>query len=866
MKKCMWGLLVGLTLGGVCRGRAQIVLDTSAPASVPYCRTFTVTNTFLNNGDTFGGLVVTQEFPQASFQYIAGSTTARVNGAVALTGAAADPATNAAGSLVWALTNLAASAGIDHLLITELYYNTPLTPMADNQWIELFNPTTNTVSMAGWSIRDALPGQTDALPAFDFAPGEFVVIAGRTNAFLAANPGYSGRVFEVADGTLGSSLNDFADGIFLINAASQTVDAVSYAASTAAFNPPVPGVAVGHSIARDPANEDTDTRSDWIDCATPTPGTGRLPVGVPHGGAVSVVSSYRTICGAISGQFLTTAVYQQPPGAAPATASGATFVTLLPGTLNVRKTPAVQAAGPGDIVSWDLTISNDGLGDVVNGVVVDQLGGGLQFQSFSVAPTNAAPIGQTVVWDASVLPALARLAPGSQVVVHVTAEVVACDDLWNRADATWGCQAGEICGDTAARGASALAGINFVRRPPALTGGVSPGSPISVDYCAGTPLTIALTNGPGAGPAVGIHLQAVLPTAYEIVGDAVSNGWIQIGTLNGGQVTNVTVTLRPAGTPCALLPARQVALLLPAYTDFCGTPFAPPALPFQFQLSPKPSAAVAKIEPSAITADAAPSTVTVQLTYANFHNTAVEIDDFFPQNAAIFATNVTQGGVLAATNIVWQIPAGTLEGSGVWTATYALGVSTTNPCVVPSGSFLDPVTAQLTDCHACASTATGSSDAYHIRCAPAAACGGSGGTGSCHYVSAKYGPSLTEVCHAAPLYSVFTDFGGLSAPTNWNGLVFTSDLAGGQGLLSSTGSVSVVVDGHDVTAGAAIVVTNGTLRIQLDGLSASGCPAPNAIAQNLTIGWEVSVTNAGRVTDYSSLSLPACGSSSDYWT
>ena len=69
-------------------------------------------------------------------------------------------------------------------------------------------------------------------------------------------------------------------------------------------------------------------------------------------------------------------------------------------------------------------------------------------------------------------------------------------------------------------------------------------------------------------------------------------------------------------------------MLLPDYTDFCGTPFAPPALPFQFQPGPKPSASIAKLGSGAIVADAAPRTITIQLSYANFHNTAVAIRDF----------------------------------------------------------------------------------------------------------------------------------------------------------------------------------------------------------------------------------------------
>lgn len=368
-----FGLLVGLLFGALRGLSAQVLCELSGPGGVAYCDRFALTNRLSNAGDTFAGLMITQQLPSTSYTYLPGQSSLLLNGAPILTGSAADPVETNGTQLVWNLTNLVGSVNINHLLITELFYNTGgVNPLASNQWIELFNPLTNSVSLAGWAIRDALPGQTDLLPAADIGPREFLVVAASSNAFRALYTNYTGQVLEVADHTLGSSLNFYADGIFLVNSNGTTVDGVSYGASTAAFSPAASTTSVFKSLARDPAYQDANTRSDWIE-HTPDPGSGRLPVGIPNGDVVTLVFGLQARCGAVSGQFTAQAAYQQPVGT-PATNVASTFVTMLPGALTIQKTPSLQSAGVDDLAAWTITVNNRGLGAAVNVRVSDTLG------------------------------------------------------------------------------------------------------------------------------------------------------------------------------------------------------------------------------------------------------------------------------------------------------------------------------------------------------------------------------------------------------------------------------------------------------------------------------------------------------------
>ena len=69
------------------------------------------------------------------------------------------------------------------------------------------------------------------------------------------------------------ALANGGDEVLLLDGADAVVDAVTYEAGSYPGVIPHPGVTVGHSIERSPANQDThDCRVDFVGLAAPTPG------------------------------------------------------------------------------------------------------------------------------------------------------------------------------------------------------------------------------------------------------------------------------------------------------------------------------------------------------------------------------------------------------------------------------------------------------------------------------------------------------------------------------------------------------------------------------------------------------------------
>lgn len=165
-----------------------------------------------------------------------------------------------------------------NLLITEVLYdltNSTTTPQGaepGNEWVELFNGTNADINLSGYFIADA--SSTDALPNVVLPAGEYAVItSSSTTATFWDIP--NGAVVVVLSSTIGQNgLTNTGDAVFLRNAASTTVDAVSWGTNTTAFSPSVPTVSVnsGQSIAREDDTVDTNTAGDWESRVTPTPG------------------------------------------------------------------------------------------------------------------------------------------------------------------------------------------------------------------------------------------------------------------------------------------------------------------------------------------------------------------------------------------------------------------------------------------------------------------------------------------------------------------------------------------------------------------------------------------------------------------
>jgi len=178
---------------------------------------------------------------------------------------------------------------VGHLLITEVFYDTPGKD-ADEEWVEIYNPTAATVDLSVYKLGDEeSPGGREGMYRFpagaSIAPGERVVVALKAVGFRALygfNPDY--EIVDTdpavpdmipysawASGRL--ALANTGDEVLLLDGNDVPVDVVTYERGSYPGVVPHPGVSTGHSIERDPPDRDTDDCSvDFVDRASPTPG------------------------------------------------------------------------------------------------------------------------------------------------------------------------------------------------------------------------------------------------------------------------------------------------------------------------------------------------------------------------------------------------------------------------------------------------------------------------------------------------------------------------------------------------------------------------------------------------------------------
>jgi uncharacterized repeat protein (TIGR01451 family)/fimbrial isopeptide formation D2 family protein len=857
-------------LGSLLHAHGQVVYELSGADQVSSCDRISLTSVFVNAGATLDGLIVTQRLPHTEFVYVTNRTRIVLPDGSERTHGAAEPDFNDGTNLVWDFSSITSSSSLNTLLISEVFYDPTNATEDAYEWIEIFNPLAAPVAVTNWSIQDVLPGQADTLPDFTIQPGEFVVVAASTSTFFQVYPGHTGQVVQVADGTLGSGLNNFADGVFLRNHAGVAQDAMSYGGSTAAFSPAVPLVAQGQASIRSPVNQDNNNRNDWV-AGAPEPGTGTLQFGLTSGGQITMVYDLEIACGAPAGQVTAASGFRQPAGGAAQTAQSAIFITVNPGDLTITKSPNTQQAGVGDEVVWTVTVKNEGFGNAPNVVVTDPVGPGFVFTSFSVNPTNTPPFGSSVTWDSTVIPALTNLAPQQQVTIVVTAEMIACTGLFNTASVQWGCRdllavSNSTCEDTALNGETAGASILLIDRYPFLAASLAPSSPVPVSYCTGAVLTLSITNtasGPNAGRSRNTRFIPTLPPGYTLSGANVDgDGDVIIGDLEPGASTNVTVVLVPGGA-CPLSEEAQNLFFQGQYTDACGNPFASAFLAGSTRLVDVPGASVRKVMPGSVPSTVGSFPVEIVFAYTGLVNTTVTIVDSYPVSTNLAPTNATAGGVLDTNlnQITWSP---TLNGSGVFTAGFSIVVR--DRCDLAGTFAANTIGAgDFVDCQGCPRAVAGSGVTYFTQITGGTNCPtGPGGTGTCTYAASKtVDPALAEVCAPATLTHTFLGFTGPSLPADWSGVVFTSRLANGAGALASTGSVQVRINGSNVTPFVSITTTSPVLVLDLAGLNASPFPSPSAVTGSLEIAWGVTSTNTGRLVDNSSLTLLPCGTQTD---
>jgi hypothetical protein len=177
--------------------------------------------------------------------------------------------------------------GDERLLITEVLYF-PLGANPDGEWFEIYNVGSGPANLYDYKIGDEETiGQGEGMMRFPpgslLPAGEIMVIANQALGFYSKFGFYpdfelvntSGAVPDLETYSQWSSgsinLNQTEDELLLLNENNQIQDCLSWGGSTWAFAPSIPLVPQGHSLARIPANVDSDRATDWVDQPQPAP-------------------------------------------------------------------------------------------------------------------------------------------------------------------------------------------------------------------------------------------------------------------------------------------------------------------------------------------------------------------------------------------------------------------------------------------------------------------------------------------------------------------------------------------------------------------------------------------------------------------
>lgn len=164
------------------------------------------------------------------------------------------------------------------LLITEVIYDlntsttSPQGSESANEWVELYNGTNGSIDLGTLFIGDA--SSTDALPSVSLPAGKFAIISASSTTASFWNFPIDAVVIVLSTNIGQNGLGNGGDTVRLLDAASTTIDAVSWGTDVSAFNPSVPTFIAnaGDSIGRISITSDTDTAADWERKMTPTPG------------------------------------------------------------------------------------------------------------------------------------------------------------------------------------------------------------------------------------------------------------------------------------------------------------------------------------------------------------------------------------------------------------------------------------------------------------------------------------------------------------------------------------------------------------------------------------------------------------------
>lgn len=147
------------------------------------------------------------------------------------------------------------ATGSSTLVINEVSMLGP----ASNEWVEIFNKSSNPINLNGWFVEDS--SASDSLPNVTIPAGGYGVIIGLTST---VNATASGAIeIRLSNATIGGQLNDTVGDEVEIKNGITSIDGVNYGSSTAFFIPGVGIPLVSNTISRISNGVDSDSNSDW---------------------------------------------------------------------------------------------------------------------------------------------------------------------------------------------------------------------------------------------------------------------------------------------------------------------------------------------------------------------------------------------------------------------------------------------------------------------------------------------------------------------------------------------------------------------------------------------------------------------------
>ena len=143
----------------------------------------------------------------------------------------------------------------------------------NNEWVELYNPTNNAVSLKGWTLTDSSGVSTKINANKTIASGGYIVLSKDASTWKYW-PTAKTQSIELGS-QLGDGLDNAGDRLILKNAQGALIDKMSWGSDSSGFTPAGtnPLVPNGASTARIYPGFDSDGASDWMSINPPTPAT-----------------------------------------------------------------------------------------------------------------------------------------------------------------------------------------------------------------------------------------------------------------------------------------------------------------------------------------------------------------------------------------------------------------------------------------------------------------------------------------------------------------------------------------------------------------------------------------------------------------